>query len=192
MRSSGFPPFRRQRPRPFARRPRLVDLAGALGAILLLALAGAEVKRRFLPPTVITGFGEAVDGDSLKVGGEMVRLKGVDAPEFNQSCADAAGRAYDCGAESRRWLQGRLRRGSVRCEIDGRDRYGRPLGWCVVAEESLNAAIVRAGLAVDYGGHAAEEREARRLRAGLWAGSFTPPAEWRASHSRDGATPRAN
>ncbi len=124
------------------------------------------MKRRFLPPTVITGFGEAVDGDSLKVGGEMVRLKGVDAPEFNQSCQDAAGRAYDCGAEARRWLQARLRRGSVRCEIDGRDRYGRPLGWCVVAEESLNAAIVRAGLAVDYGGHAAEEREARRLRAG--------------------------
>lgn len=41
-----------------------------------------------------------VDGDTFVIGGENIRLKGVDAPEYGQSCKDASGKGYACGKAS--------------------------------------------------------------------------------------------
>lgn len=65
-------------------------LAGAL-AWSPCSPAGAET---------LTGPARAVDGDTLVVGGVRVRLYGVDAPESAQTCNDAGGKAYPCGALS--------------------------------------------------------------------------------------------
>jgi len=45
----------------------------------------------------IWGLGRAKDGDSLMVGETEVRLFGVDAPEFDQTCT-RAGQSWACGA----------------------------------------------------------------------------------------------
>ena len=45
------------------------------------------------------------DGDSLEVDGVRVRLDGIDAPEFLQTCEDKNGADYECGQESLQHLQ---------------------------------------------------------------------------------------
>jgi endonuclease YncB( thermonuclease family) len=47
-------------------------------------------------PTV-SGLGRAKDGDSLMVGHTEVRLFGIDAPEFDQSCTKN-GQPWACGS----------------------------------------------------------------------------------------------
>lgn len=44
----------------------------------------------------------AVDGDSLVAEGRRVRLLGIDAPEYAQTCGDARGCDYPAGG--RHWL----------------------------------------------------------------------------------------
>ena len=41
-----------------------------------------------------------VDGDTFEIGGENIRLKGIDAPEYSQSCKNESGKGYACGKES--------------------------------------------------------------------------------------------
>jgi endonuclease YncB( thermonuclease family) len=171
---------RHRRPR---RRITLVEWAAALSAVALLMLGARELERRLTTPTVVAGFGEAIDGDSLRVSGHEIRLKGLDAPELAQWCDNQAGRRYACGVEAKRWLTARLRRGAVSCRISGTDRYGRLLGACEAAGAPLNEAMVREGLAVSAGGYEPAEQEARRQAIGLWAGRFTLPAEHRAQTS---------
>ncbi len=56
---------------------------------LLPALALADV----------TGPARVVDGDTIEVAGERIRLHGIDAPESGQSC-QRRGVAWLCGAEA--------------------------------------------------------------------------------------------
>jgi endonuclease YncB( thermonuclease family) len=169
-------------------RPGLLQWLAAGAVLVGLAWAAREIERRWSIPAEIAGFGEAVDGDSLLVAGQKIRLKGVDAPELAQMCQNHIGREYACGVEAKRWLRTRLSRGAVTCKVQGADRYGRFLADCAMAGESLNAALVREGLAVSYGGYEREERAARAGNAGLWAGRFQSPSDWRAANPRE---PRA-
>jgi endonuclease YncB( thermonuclease family) len=157
-----------------------------LAAVLLAALAfiGRHLERRWNAPTELAGFAEAIDGDSLRLAGREVRLKGVDAPEIGQYCENRAGRSYACGVVAKNWMRAQVQRGAVTCGIEGADRYGRLLGLCRLGDQSLNAAMVREGIAVDYGGFRREENEARREERGLWSGRFVSPAEHRAAHPR--------
>lgn len=166
------------RPRP-ARRGAAEWLAAA-GLLALLVLGARHVEQRFGTPVEVAGFGEAIDGDSLKVAGLEIRLKGIDAPELAQWCQNRVGRDYACGVEAKAWLRSRLRTGAVICAIEGKDRYGRLLGLCRRGNELLNATMVREGKAVDYGDFPTEEEEARRTGAGLWSGRFVMPSEHRA------------
>lgn len=43
------------------------------------------------------GFGRSIEGDSLHVNDKEVRLFGIDAPEFDQTCQRASG-DWSCGA----------------------------------------------------------------------------------------------
>ncbi len=179
MRGSRFSPFRQQ-----ARRFSLTDWAAGLGALVLLALLAREIDRRWATPDIVAGFGEAIDGDSLKVAGQDIRLKGIDAPELSQWCQNRVGRDYACGVEAKKWLRARLLRGAVSCVIEGRDRYSRLLGTCTRGNEVLNDAIVREGLAVDFGGYRSAQSHAQRQQNGLWSGKFVLPSEYRAANPR--------
>ncbi len=55
--------------------------------ILLLTLSPAVA----LASEVITGPARVVDGDTLEIAGERIRLHGIDAPETNQTCWDDRG-----------------------------------------------------------------------------------------------------
>jgi endonuclease YncB( thermonuclease family) len=122
------------------------------------------------------------DGDSLTLGTERVRLRGIDAPEYAQICAKD-GVNYACGRRSREALARLVAGKAVSCSGSERDRYGRLLGACEAGGVDLNRTQVETGWAVAYGNYAEEENQARLRRLGLWAGSFDRPRHWRDSHS---------
>ena len=67
-----------------------------------------------------------------------------------------------------------------------RDRYSRIVAICTVGGRDLNAAMVRAGLALAYRqfstDYVDEEEAAKREGRGLWASEFTAPWSWRRGH----------
>jgi endonuclease YncB( thermonuclease family) len=159
-----------------------------IASISMLVAAGALLYvLRGAPEYDITGAAEAIDGDSVRLNGENLRLKGIDAPELFQICS-ISGRETPCGREARAALRKHLTSGLATCIGSERDRYGRLLVVCRVRGIDVNAAMVRDGQAVSFGNYQSEEAEAKAAYRGLWAGDFERPRDWRARHPRDGGT----
>jgi endonuclease YncB( thermonuclease family) len=178
FRTSNYGPFG------WRRVGRSVDFVVALGFILLLAIAGAVLQYRLGSGRSLAGAAEAIDGDSLRLLGEELRLEGIDAPEYRQSCRDRTGGEVACGRQARRALAAMLALGNVSCTVSRADRYGRGLARCRQGDAEINAAMVRQGNAVSYGAYQAEEAEAKAAGRGIWALSFERPEAWRKSHPR--------
>lgn len=130
----------------------------------------------------ISGRPHVSDGDSLTFDDARVRLLGIDAPEAAQSCGSGIGRRHACGDEARDHLSSLIGWRSVTCDWSRLDKYGRRLARCRAGDLDLNAAMVRDGWAVAYGGHEAEEAEARAAKRGIWSGQFEWPEDWRRDH----------
>jgi len=124
------------------------------------------------------------DGDTLSQAGERIRLAGIDAFEYDQTCSRGS-RAYACGREATAALRALVKRGVVSCRGRTRDRYDRLLAVCEAGGTELNEALVNAGWAVAYGDYEEVEAAARRDGRGAWAGEFERPSDWRAR--KDGA-----
>lgn len=118
------------------------------------------------------------DGDSITLGAERIRLLGIDAPEYDQSCR-RAGADYACGRAARDALKSLIGGKPVACAGWELDRYGRLLATCTANGHDLNRTMVESGWAVAYGDFEAEQAAARKSGAGLWAGSFDRPRDWR-------------
>ncbi len=135
-----------------------------------------------LPPWVSDKV-RVIDGDSLVVGGREVRLEGMDAPEYKQSCYTAKGLAYACGVRATTYLQRLVKGKKVRCEPVEIDRYHRVVAFCYAGGKNLNAEMVRAGQAVAYDRYddsfVPAEKEARKAGRGIWQGKFMRPEFWR-------------
>lgn len=179
--------WRRQRPRKWAS---LVKLALVFTLFAVVIVGGHRHGRTLwhradtadpYPPT-ITGSGDPIDGDSLWVGREEVRLKGIDAPEWRQDC-EKSGARWDCGEAARDELVRAIGDDEVTCAIVERDVYGRMLGRCRAGGRDLNAQMIASGMAVAYGEYWNEQAIARAERRGLWAGAFEEPREWRREHA---------
>lgn len=128
-----------------------------------------------------SGMPLVIDGGTIVIDGQRLRLAGLDAPDNAQICQGPDSIAYDCGVEARRALAVIIAGRETRCSGDRRDRYRRPLVTCQVGEIDVGRELVRLGWAVvlpssDY---VAEEADARTEGRGLWQGPFQRPDEWR-------------
>lgn len=136
--------------------------------------------------TVRAAQADVRDGDTLILGARTFRLYGMDAPEYRQTCTDAAAREWPCGKAARLQLAALAASGSIACEVKAKDKYLREVARCSSATvPDLSEAMVSAGLALSpaergTAPYADAEGEARRAKRGLWQGRFEPPAEWRA------------
>ena len=130
----------------------------------------------------ITGKPVIVDGDSIKIAGERIRLHGIDAPEKRQACHRDE-EEYACGTEATVALSALISGQRVACRSVDRDRYGRTVAKCYLGEIDINEQMVRQGWAVAYRKYSmdyvAAEDAARAEKSGLWAGQFMLPWEWR-------------
>jgi endonuclease YncB( thermonuclease family) len=154
----------------------LIALA-AVGLVAVLAmLAGPPVSVN----ANLSGRPFVIDGDTLdfRNPAARVRIVGIDAPELDQMCKDAAGGDWPCGQNALAALRGLVADG-VRCSGNQLDRYGRILVACTTARGDVGAAMVLAGMAVASGRYLDEERQARESRVGLWIGAFEHPRAFR-------------
>lgn len=165
--------------------------------MMITAFVIAVALQSSMPVAPLIGRATVIDGDTLEIGSQRVRLWGVDAPEGRQSCM-RDGQAYRCGTEAARHLDRLINDRPVTCTPQGRpDRYHRMVARCAVTADcepsetcktfrrDLGSWMVAAGWALDeprYSGgeHAEQQYDAEQGRKGLWAGPFVRPRDWRA------------
>jgi endonuclease YncB( thermonuclease family) len=129
-----------------------------------------------------SGPARVIDGDTIDISGQRIRLHGIDTPEAKQTC-QRQGVTWLCGAAATKALRNLIGGEKVTCIQRDKDRYGRIVAVCHANGVNLNAAMVLSGMALayrrysdDYTGHEASAKAAAR---GLWAGQFVAPWEWR-------------
>jgi endonuclease YncB( thermonuclease family) len=133
----------------------------------------------------LTGPAKIIDGDTIVVADELVRLHGIDAPELDQTFR-WRGEQIACGMMAFAALEALTAGVRLRCEAVERDRHGRLVAKCFSPNGvDIGRRLVSAGWALAYRRYARDyvdaEDEARKARRGLWRGRFIKPWEWRAS-----------
>jgi endonuclease YncB( thermonuclease family) len=131
----------------------------------------------------IAGRASVIDGDTIEIHGQHIRLWDIDAPEGRQRCF-RDGKSWRCGTDVANALADFLVARTVTCSQRDRDRYRRVVATCAVSGKGVGAWLVRNGWALDYvrysnGAYAAEEHEAEAEKRGLWMGEFELPWVWR-------------
>jgi endonuclease YncB( thermonuclease family) len=130
----------------------------------------------------ITGKPRVIDGDTIEVAGQRVRLHGIDAPERGQTCA-WPDKVIPCGDIAADALTGTVAGQDVRCETQGKDRYERWIAKCFAGEVDIGENVVYTGWALAYRKYSMDyvtaEDIARKAGRGLWRGKFIAPWEWR-------------
>ncbi len=161
-----------------------------LALLFLLMFVVAELR---VPPERLVADGatvQVIDGDSLRIGARTVRLQGIDAVEYQQSCRAPEGGEWRCGIEARKALAALAGKGELACAAHATDNFGRAVSTCSVKGlEDIGAALVEQGWAVSgdgerEGDYVSQQQAAQQAKRGIWRGSFERPAQWRAAHPR--------
>jgi len=131
----------------------------------------------------LVGRVSVVDGDTLEMHGNRIRLHGIDAPESGQSCTDEENKTYRCGQLSANRMASYVSGKAVYCEILDKDRYGRLIAACSVNDVDVNQLLVSEGWALAYRQYSRDyvsaEENAKKLGLGIWQGKFVEPWNWR-------------
>lgn len=133
----------------------------------------------------LTGRASVIDGDTLDIHGQRIRLHGIDAPESQQSCIKD-GKLWRCGQAAALALSDWLGSATVTCRQTDVDRYKRVVARCAKDGRDVADYLVSEGWALDWpryskGEYGGAQEAAKRAGKGVWAGEFTVPWEWRRS-----------
>jgi endonuclease YncB( thermonuclease family) len=128
----------------------------------------------------MTGQASIIDGDTLEIHGNRIRLWGVDAPESDQLCRGEDSLQYRCGAKAANELDAFIDKRPVSCIPISLDQYGRTVATCSVGGVDLGEWLVRNGFALDWpeysrGQYGDIQREAEHAGRGMWEGSYVEP-----------------
>jgi endonuclease YncB( thermonuclease family) len=100
-------------------------------------------------PQTISGRASVVDGDTIEIRGERIRLFGIDAPESGQPCT-IEGKTSLIGKDAAFALADKIGGQVVECRPRDRDRFNRPVAVCFVGGEDINGWVVTNGWALAY------------------------------------------
>jgi len=167
----------------------------AIVLILVINLFSTTTLAQTKPAT-ISGQACAIDGDSLVIGpdgpkkngrcsrqGIEVRVSGIDAPEWKQTCKDQDDNDWPCGQVAADRLKAMINGKHVTCQVVTRDRYKRAISVCLSGGEDVGRVMVREGMAVAYRRYSKRyvpaEDAAKAEGLGIWSGEFINPEKWR-------------
>ena len=142
------------------------------------------------PVEILGSVPRIVDGDTLEVAGQRCGSKALTPPKLRNPAGRRAATATRVGEHATQALRTRIGPDAVTCTVEGRDRYMRALGMCYAADGTdLNGWLVSQGHALAYRKYSTtyvpQEDQARAAQAGLWAGEFVPPWDWRRGERLD-------
>ena len=130
----------------------------------------------------IYGKAKIIDGDTIHIGNNKIRLHAIDAPETKQKCLKN-GKKWSCGLESTRFLKDLIGKDEIHCDTKGQDRYNRYVGVCYKNNTDLNSEMVINGWAIAYTyyslDYVEEEDIAKSKKVGIWIGEFEEPYLYR-------------
>ena len=131
----------------------------------------------------VSGRVTVIDGDTIEMHGQRIRLHGIDAPESGQSCVNEGNKTYRCGQISANQMANYVSGNTVTCNLTDKDRYGRLVAACFVNGQDINERLVREGWALAYTQYSRDyiraEKAAKRDNLGIWQGKFVEPWKWR-------------
>ena len=136
----------------------------------------------------IAGRAEAIDGDSLTVGGVRIRILDVDAPESGQFCFTKSEPvdqgAWHCGRQAARALSEEIGGQQVSCDMAGQGVRRAWLARCSVGGQDLAQWLAANGWAVPASDCKCEvvrsaSDHAKAVGLGIWSSAFTMPWDWR-------------
>ena len=158
-------------------------------ALLALALALPSILAAQAADGSIIGQASVIDGDTIEIRGQRIRLWGIDAPESDQLCQMPDGTPWRCGQQAANALANVIGRRNVSCMPVGQRSYNREVARCQVGGIDLGHWLVAGGWALDmprFSGHHYRnaERTAQHTRAGIHQGSFSTPTDHRSSKRR--------
>lgn len=144
-----------------------------------------EPKLYQKPQKLLSGVANIVDGDTVKIDGNRIRLIFIDAPETKQKCYDKNGKKYSCGVMSTQFLRNLVQGEEIQCFYDKKDIYKRFLAECFYQNRSLNKEMVANGMAIVYSFkkfpplYKKAQEKAKKQGLGIWQGEFEIPKYYR-------------
>ena len=138
----------------------------------------------------IAGTIQFSDGDSATVNGKSIRIHGVDAVEFDQTCVRPNGTTWACGKWVTQKTRDRWAGRHAQCDVVTIDQCDRFVAKCWLDGQDIGAEVVRAGLATAFQRYSTDyvdlELAAKSRGAGLWSSEFVQPATYRQTKSESG------
>ena len=160
------------------------------GILVLLGLLSASPV---FADTSVQGAARVIDGDTIEINDQRIRLWGIDAPEISQRCKLDGG-LYPCGLDASHELSKYIGHKSVSCTWRDTDRYGRMVALCRLNGDDLSRWMVQQGQAIAFRKYSldyvADEDKAKAAKVGIWAGEFQDPSVYRHQSRRRAINPR--
>ena len=136
----------------------------------------------FIFAKTINGKPRIIDGDTIHIKSNKIRLHGIDAPETKQTC-EIDNEDWDCGKQSTKELKNLINNQKVECITNDIDRYNRYVAICYVNEININQWLVKNGWAIAYRYYSTdyivEEKYAHDNKLGIWKSKFIEPYAYR-------------
>ena len=131
-----------------------------------------------LDAKTLIGKVKIIDGDSINMNSDKIRLHGIDAPERKQRCIFEK-KQWPCGKKSTIELKKLINNQIVKCIVKDIDIYNRYVATCSVNKIDINKMMVKKGWAIAYRYYSKdyikEEEYANKNKLGIWKGKFEEP-----------------
>ncbi len=172
---------------------RLVLIALVTGLLAQPVIAGS-----LPPPPTISGTARVIDGDTISIRKQCIRLAAIDACEVDQA-GFRRDVEWPCGKVARSFMRSIADGKHVECRVIDMDQYRRLVAQCFESGRDVGLAILAAGLAetlfrylpkqhrMELKAYVAAEERAKAARLEMWSAEIEKPSEYRQSRQ---TTPR--